>query len=203
MGDLITSVSYSQTEIIQNIQKLYGDIECDVTYSKGVFYKDISPPPLRFDILPIEGVEYADCRQLPLDNSSVAHLMFDPPFLATKGASLKKDDENNIIAKRFGVYPTEKELFQFYSDSLMEFRRVIRPKGILTVKIQDKVSSGKQILSHVWLINKAEKLGFICEDLFVLIAKSRLTPEWQIKNQKHARKFHSYFLVFRRCNENE
>lgn len=32
--------------------------------------------------------------------------------------------------------------------------------------------------------------------MFVLLAKNRIVADWQAKNQKHARKFHSYFLVF-------
>lgn len=199
-GMMVKSISYSQTEIIEWIQQLYGDIECDCTYSKGVFYKDISKPKLKFDINPQDGVAYADCRHLPLQDQSINCMMYDPPFLATKGKSLQKEDDSNLMAKRFGVYPTEKELFEFYADSLSEFKRVIAPKGVLIIKCQNKVSSGKQILSHVWFINEAKSWGFCCEDIFILLAKSRLTPEWQVKNQKHARKFHSYFLVFRRLD---
>ena len=38
-------------------------------------------------------------------------------------------------------------------------------------------------------------------DIFVLLAKSRLTAKWQLKNQRHARKFHSYFLVLKKSNK--
>lgn len=50
-------------------------------------------------------------------------------------------------------------------------------------------------MSHVFIINEAENAGFYTKDLFVLLAKNRIVANWQ-KNQKHARKFHSYFLVF-------
>ena len=197
---MIKSISYSQAEIIDWIRSLYGEIECDVTYSKGVFYKDLKwSPKLKFDIEPLsEDVKKADCRNLPLGDGSLRSIMFDPPFLATKGKSLS-GNEGNIIAQRFTVYETESELFRFYLDSLKEFSRVLMDDGILVVKCQDKISSSLQYLSHVFFINEAEKLGFYCEDMFVLLAKSRLTPEWQVKNQKHARKYHSYFLVFRKC----
>ena len=72
--------------------------------------------------------------------------------------------------------------------------------GILIFKCQDKVSSGKQYLSHIFIINEAVELGFYPKDLFVLIAKTRLVADWQ-KNQKHSRKFHSYFLVFEKNNK--
>lgn len=193
---MISTVSYSQEEIIRNIISLYTEIECDPTYSKGNFYKNLPKPKYKFDINPIKGVEKADCRKLPFEDCSLKSIMFDPPFLATKGKSLQKN-EGNIIAKRFGVYSTEKELFQFYKDSLKEFYRVLKDNGYLVVKCQDKVSGGKQYLSHVFFINEAEKLGFYTEDLFILLAKSRLVADWQ-RNQKHARKYHSYFIVFKK-----
>ena len=100
-----------------------------------------------------------------------------------------------------GVYPSEKELHEFYYDSLKEFYRLLKNDGILIFKCQDKISSGKQYLSHIFICNKAIEVGFYPEDLFILLAKNRLIAEWQLKNQKHARKFHSYFYVFKKCNK--
>lgn len=79
---------------------------------------------------------------------------------------------------------------------MKEAYRVLKPNGILIFKCQDKVSSGKQYMSHVFIMNEAVKIGFYPKDLFILIAKNRLIANWQIKSQKHARKFHSYFWVF-------
>ena len=82
-------------------------IDCDATYSVGNFYKNtnISEPQYKFDINPqIDGVEYGDSRNLPLDDSSINCMMFDPPFLATTGKSLTENKNNNIINKRFGTY---------------------------------------------------------------------------------------------------
>jgi len=56
------------------------------------------------------------------------------------------------------VYPTEIELHTFYINALKEFYRILDKNGILIFKCQDKVSSGKQYLSHVFIINEAEKL---------------------------------------------
>jgi hypothetical protein len=44
-------------------------------------------------------------------------------------------------------------------------------------------------------MNEAEKNGFYTKDLFILVAKTRMIGH-NHKIQKHARKFHSYFLVF-------
>ena len=203
---MVKSISYDQSEIIKWILELHvkdGKIDCDTTYSKGNFYKGtgIEEPTYKFDIDPIEGVDFGDSRSLPLDNSSIGCMIFDPPFLATTGPSLKKDDNSNKINKRFGVYPNEKELHQFYIDSLKESYRVLKKNGILIFKCQDKVSSGKQYMSHVFIMNEAVKLGFYPKDLFILLAKNRLVADWQVKNQKNARKFHSYFWVFEKANK--
>ena len=202
---MIKSISYDQGEIIRDILNLHvpeHKIDCDPTYSKGIFYTNtsIETPRYKFDILPYnDTVIYADCRNLPLDNCSLNCIMFDPPFLATTGKSLKEEN-GNIINKRFGVYSNEKELHQFYIDSMKEFYRILKDKCILIFKCQDKVSSGKQYMSHVFIMNEAVKLGFYPKDLFILLAKSRIVADWQLKNQKNARKFHSYFWVFQKCD---
>ena len=130
--------------------------------------------------------------------------MFDPPFLATRGNSLIEgaSKDSNKTVKRFGWYATEKELFDFYRDSAKEAYRVLKDNGVFIVKLQDKISSGKQYMSHVYMINMAEKLGFYTKDLFILLSKQRMTPEWQMKNQLHGRKYHSYFIVFQKKSVN-
>lgn len=95
------------------------------------------------------------------------------------------------------MYPDEKSLHQCYRDMLKEAYRILKAKGILIFKCQDKVSSGRQYMSHVFVMNEAVKLGFYPKDLFILTAKSRLVADWQ-RNQKHARKFHCYFWVFQK-----
>jgi tRNA G10 N-methylase Trm11 len=200
--ETISSISYNQEEIIENILKLHvpqGFIDCDCTYSKGNFYKNgkIKEPVHKFDKFPQTEDTIQSCAtNLLLEDNSINCMMFDPPFLATTGKSLTIENESNKINKRFGVFSNEKELHKFYVESLKEFNRVIKDNGVLIFKCQDKVSSGKQYMSHVFIINQAEKAGFYTKDLFILIAKNRIIADWQTKNQQHARKFHSYFLVF-------
>lgn len=178
-------------------------IDCDPTYSKGNFYKDtgIQEPKYKFDLFPQTwDTIKADARNLPLEDESLNCIMFDPPFLATKGKSLGEDNDNNKINKRFGVYPSEEELHQFYIDAMREFYRILKLNGILIFKCQDKVSSGKQYMTHCFVWQEAVKIGFYPKDLFILLAKNRLVADWQLKNQKNARKFHSYFWVFEKSS---
>lgn len=198
--ELIKSISYSQDEIIKNILKLHvpqNFIDIDPTYSKGNFYKNIQQPKYKLDLYPkYDDVIKASTENLPFKNNTANCIMFDPPFLATSGKSLNNGNNSiNIINNRFGVFPNEKLLHEFYFESLKEFYRILNKKGILIFKCQDKISSGKQYLSHIIIIQQAIKIGYYPKDLFILLANNRIISG-KHKNQIHARKFHSYFIVF-------
>lgn len=207
---MIKSISYDQGEVLRNILELYVPdkrIDLDCTYSSGKFYEGtgVGRPRLCFDIDPREGgVLYGDARGLPLEGGSIGCMVIDPPFLATTGKSLAADTAaRNVINRRFGVYPSERELFLFYRAALKEAHRLLKDGGILIFKCQDKVSSGKQYMSHCFVYNEAVRVGFHPKDLFVLLARSRLVADWQKKNQRHARKYHSYFWVFEKSHRAE
>lgn len=199
---MIKTVSYAQDEILQGITSLYLDgkpFEVDATFSKGIFYRSgaIQRPIRCFDITPQSAcAERADCRHLPLEDGTVGSMMIDLPFLATSGASLGTED-GNLMSRRFGVYPNESALYHLYQDALLESLRVLKGNGILVMKCQDKVSSGKQYMMHCDIYQWATNLGFVVEDLFVLLARARLVAAWQ-RAQRHARKYHCYFWVFRK-----
>lgn len=172
--------------------------DLDATYSSGKMWDGLKQPRLKFDIEPaFPEVERADVLSLPLESESIGSVMFDPPFLATTGKSLKKSGDSNVIAKRFGVYPNESKLHTMYYGALDELYRVLTPGGLLVFKCQDKVSSGHQYFSHVYVHDYAIETGFYPKDLFILVAKSRLVAKWQRK-QQHARKYHCYFWVFQK-----
>ena len=197
---LIRSISYDQDELLKWILQLYvhdGRFDADPTYSKGGFYRHLPKPVHCMDIQPLyPHVTQADCRNLPFADGELRSMMLDLPFLATTGKSLSTS-HGNIINRRFTVCPSEKELAKLYRDALKEAYRVLCKDGVVVFKCQDKVSSGRQYMMHCLVYNWAMELGFTDEDLFILLAKSRLVANWQ-RNQKHARKYHSYFWVFRK-----
>ena len=84
-----------------------------------------------------------------------------------------------------------------YFKASKEACRVLKLKGFLIIKCQDEVCANKQRLTHVELINELEKYGYICEDLFVIVRNNKPGVSRIIK-QRHARKNHSYFLVFKK-----
>lgn len=204
---MIKTISYNQTDIIKNIIDLHidsGIIDCDPTYSTGVFYKknNIPTPELKFDLYPqIDGVVKANSEDLPLDDNSLNSIIFDPPFIVSKGPSLKKNKKgSNIISKRFSSYESIPLLWDYYTKSLKEFYRVLNDNGILIFKCQDTVSGGKNYFSHVYVMNESLKYGFYPKDLFVLLAKNRLIGK--MNKQYHARKYHCYFWVFQKKKVN-
>ncbi len=202
---VIGSVQYFQSECLKDILSLHCQQETfdlDPTYSKGNFYVDGIPrPKICMDIDPQQPfVIKADVRCLPLVDASVYSTIFDPPFLATTGPSLSKVDDSNVITKRFGVYPSETELHQMYSEALEEIYRVTKPGGYCVFKCQDKVSSGKQYFSHCFIHNKAVACGWYPKDLFILTTNKRIVAPWQ-RNQQHARKYHSYLWVLQKIDK--
>ena len=196
---MIKSISYDQEEIIKNILSLHVNstrFDLDPTYSKGNFYNksNIEKPLLKFDLYPqTEDTRKADACNLPLAERSILSIMFDPPFLA----GYTKEKPTGVIGKRFHGFPYIKDLWAWYDKCLAEHFRILDKGGILVFKCQDTVSGGKQHISHVEIINKAAEKGFYCKDIFILLAKSRMIGH-NHKIQQHARKFHSYFLVFKK-----
>ena len=197
---VISSINYDEQEIIRNILELHVPsklIDCDPTYSIGNFYKKgLSQPTYKFDKFPsIEGVVEATSDNLPLGRESIDTIMFDPPFVIG-GANYKESKEGScIIAKRFTNFTSWEELQKMYSGSLKEFYRVLKHDGVVIFKCQDCVASAKQHFSHVWLMYEAVKQGFYPKDLFILLAKNRLTDK---RKQQHARKYHCYYWVFKK-----
>lgn len=193
--NLIKSVGYSDTEILTNIKNLFLDdwFELDPTYSKGNFYKNIPQPKLKFDLVSqSEDAIQADCKNLPLDSGSINSIVFDPPFMfGTHGQT-----KNNKMNKRFTMFDTFPQLCIMYQDSLVEFYRLLKKKGILAFKCQDYTDS-KTTITHCLVHQWATTIGFYAKDLFILIATGgRIYNPSLI--QRHARKFHSYWFVFQK-----
>jgi hypothetical protein len=194
----VRSVYFEQDDILRGIMRLYSPegFDCDMTYGNGVFWRNLPPPRLKFDIYPrADGVAQACSRMLPLEPMSINSLVFDPPFLTYVRSGI---DSNMIMAKRFSGYWSYEELEEHYIDSISEAYRVLRPGGIFVFKCQDIIHNHKMHCTHANVIHWAEIEGFRLLDLFVLPAKRRLPSPNKSGTQKHARVFHCYFLVFQR-----
>lgn len=199
---MIRSVSYDQIEILKSITELCG-IErfcADVTYGNGKFYDNeyIEEPEFKFDISPqVDGVMQCCSTDLCLNDGQIKSLVFDPPFLTYVRAA-REGNGNMVMAKRFGGYWKYNELEKHYRETLVEAHRVLDKKGIMVFKCQDIIHNHKMHCTHLNVMDWSKGM-FRLKDLFILPAKSRMAIPQQDgtkkKVQKHARIFHSYFMV--------
>lgn len=195
--EVVRSVYFDQTEILRGIMKLHcpDGFDCDMTYGTGQFWKALPPPRLKFDISPqVLGVRKACSTDLPIEAGSLGSVVFDPPFLTYVRAG-RTGNGSMIMAKAFSGYWRYDELEEHYQHSISEAYRVLRPGGVMVFKCQDIIHNHAMHCTHARVIQMAELEGFRLKDLFVLPAKHRLPSPNRNGAQKHARIFHSYFLV--------
>ena len=190
----IKSISYNQTEILAWIMTLYNNrkpFECDLTASKCIFWKSLPVPNYLFDMYPqIEGV-----RQLyevdKFNDGFFNSIVFDLPFL------IEKNSSSYLIKKRFTHFDSVEGLYEANDEMLQRSYRLLKDKGLLVVKTMDFNHGGKQLWISDYIVQQASKLGFELIEKFILLAKNRLMG--RAHQQKTARKYHSYFFVFRKC----
>ena len=186
----------------------WGSTVADVTYSKGVFWKKV---PKDAYILRASDIKTGvDCRHLPYDAQSLDCVVLDPPYMEgfyrRKRSHLAGDGNYSAFRDAYSNgAPTNEEgpkwhaaVTNLYFQAGAEALRVLKENGVLIVKCQDEVSANRQNLTHVEIINKYEELGFYTKDLFILVRNNRPGIS-RLKKQVHARKCHSYFLVFVKC----
>ena len=200
-NDLVFS-SYVGTndEVFPFVLSLYvpkGSTVADVTYGKGVFWRNV--PPGNYKLLPTDLSTGVDCRHLPYQSDSMDCVVFDPPYMHTPGGSAHANHQNYENYYRNNKALSERKyheaVLDLYFTAASEAWRVLRPSGAYIVKCQDEVCANVQRLTHVEIINEYARLGFVTEDLFVVVRTGRPGVSRLLK-QAHARKSHSYFLVF-------
>ncbi len=208
-SDVVTSAHVTDNaDIFPKILKLHvpkGATIADVTYGKGVFWKKVKVGDyklIRSDIR--DGV---DCRDLPYWKNSLDCVVLDPPYMEGLYRKSKSHMAGSGSHRAFREHYSNGEatngagpkwhaaVLDMYFRAGKEAHRVLKPGGVLIVKCQDEVSANTQRLTHVEIINYYENLGFYAKDLFVIVRLNSPAISRLIK-QVHARKNHSYFLVF-------
>ncbi|MGH8646917.1 MAG: DNA methyltransferase [Gammaproteobacteria bacterium] len=200
-NDLVFS-SYIGTndEVFPFVLSLYvepGSKVADVTYGKGVFWRRI--PKDAYRVLPTDLESGVDCRTLPYKSNSIDCVVFDPPYMHTPGGTAHVDHQNYEGYYKNNKANSEKKyhdaVLDLYFTAAREAWRVLREGGTYIVKCQDEVCANQQRLTHVELINELKKYGFLTEDLFVVVRTGKPGVS-RLLTQAHARKNHSYFMVF-------
>ncbi len=202
-NDLVYSAfSDGNDRVFPRILDLYvkqGSVVADVTYGKGVFWRHI--PPDRYKLRATDLQTGVDCRSLPYADNEIDCVVLDPPYMHSPGGTAHKSHSpfedhyrNNGSGNRTGSKYHEAVL-DLYCDGGREAWRVLRDRGVLIVKCQDEVCSNRQRFTHVEIMQIYDEIGFVAEDLFVVVRNNRPGVSRTIR-QVHARKNHSYFLVF-------
>ena len=188
--------------VFPQILSLYvakGSTIADVTYGEGVFWRHV--PEDRYVVLATDIQTGIDCRDLPYDDGEIDCVVLDPPYMHTPGGSAhtvhtaferhyRNNGTGNKTKKKY-----HEAVLSLYEDAAKEAHRVLRDRGVLIVKCQDEVCSNRQRFTHVEIMRAYAELGFIAEDLFVVVRRNRPGVSRAVR-QVHARKNHSYFLVF-------
>ena len=217
-GEATTNLIFSayqsnNADVFANILSLHvppGSMVADVTYGKGAFWRNI--PDGMYELLASDLLTGVDCRNLPYEDCSLDCVVLDPPYMegllretadhrAASGTHVafreayEGDTHNGNHPMPAAAPKWHAAVLDLYVRASHEAYRVLRQKGIFIVKCQDEVSANKQWLTHVEIINACVPMGFYAKDLFVVMRTNKPGVS-RIVKQRHARKNHSYFLVF-------
>ena len=207
-SDVVVSAHVTgNAEVFPQILALHvpkGSIIADVTWGKGVFWEKV--PRGLYELRASDISSGVDCRNLPYQNGAIDGVVLDPPYMeglfrkstmhmAGSGshAAFRKHYSNGTPTN--GHAKWHAAVLDLYLKAGQEAFRVLRKDGVLIVKCHDEVSANIQQLTHVQIINAYEHMGFYTKDLFVVVRTNRPIVS-RLKKQVHARKNHSYFLVF-------
>lgn len=185
-----------------------GGVVADVTYGGGVFWRNV--PKDWYELRATDIATGVDCCALPYPDASIDCVVLDPPYM--EGFFRRKDSHkagggthsafrsfySNGDERPQGSAKWHHAVTDLYFRAGREAHRVLKENGVLIVKCQDEVSANRQWLTHIEIFNEYQSLGFYCKDLFVVMRENRPVVA-RLKKQVHARKNHSYFMVFLKC----
>lgn len=177
----------------------------DPTYGRGVWWKAWRPDAGQLvtnDLHPdTDAMHHEDFRAMPFEPASFDAIAFDPPYSATGGK-----DTSTIpgYLERYGRSPsTPQEIQAQIDDGLTEMARLIRPSGVVLVKCQTYVWSGKLWLGAHRTLQHALALGLEVHEILQHTGRARPQPrrfnaDGTEARQVHARQNYSTLYVLRR-----
>lgn len=204
---ILSAYTRGNTDVFPLILKLHVPIGAkiaDVTFGGGVFWRNVDLTA--YTLFATDIADGIDCRALPYESESLDAIVLDPPYMEglLRGNNSHKAGAGTHAAFR-GYYSNGDEkstgpkwhaaVTDLYFKAGAEAFRTLKHDGVLIVKCQDEVSANRQWLTHVEIINHYEKLGFYTKDLFITMRVNKAGVSRLLK-QVHARKNHSYFLIF-------
>lgn len=203
--DLVLSArTAGNADIFPDVLKLHvpeGWTVADVTHGGGVFWRNVDVTKYR--LLATDIKQGVDCRKLPYEAGTIDAVVLDPPYMEGATRNTAYQTGQQAFSHYYGLQEIKQSgdryhgaILRLYLDACTEAARVLKQSGVLIVKCQDEVCANKQRLTHVEIIN-ALLADWHCKDLFVVVRTNRPVVS-RLLRQVHARKNHSYFLVFER-----
>ncbi|MGB3684943.1 MAG: hypothetical protein WA991_03860 [Ornithinimicrobium sp.] len=203
----------SNAPVFRDILEMFvpvGSVIADVTWGKGAFWTQV--PDGLYEVKATDLQGGVDCRNLPYEDNSLDALVLDPPYMeglfrketghmageGTHSAFRERYSDGKATLHVEGAPKWHDAVLDLYFKAGLEAQRVLRNYGVFIVKCQDEVSANRQRLTHVELINEWAD-GFYCKDIFV-VTRNNKPGVTRLLRQEHARKNHSYFLVFVKRN---
>ncbi len=189
----------------------------DLTFGNGTFWKltDLS----RFNLYGNDLKEYTERQIAKFSEMGVQQILhesyygthwaphqfdvtvFDPPYRSGGSTS------HEAMVETYGLthldtddtksgHGNASKVWSEYMHGLSEAWRLTVPKGLILIKCQDFVESGRQHWFHVKLYEWAMDSGAKVKDLFTLTQTRR--PMMRHKSQHHARKNVSFLWVIQK-----
>ena len=212
--------------VFRDIMSMYvpvGSRVADVTFGLGVFWNKVNmddyevypsdlflKPSILEKFAALNPRTNIDCRSLPYENASFDTIVLDPPYMESfyrsnktqiggvgTHDSFRQAYSSGQCLENSSDVKYHDAVTEVYVQAGYEAYRVLKNDGIFIVKCQDEVSANKQRLTHVEIISAYEEMGFYTEDIFVVVRNNKPVVS-RVKVQTHARKNHSYFLIFRK-----
>jgi len=188
--------------LIERVSHLHfkeNDKIADITYGKGVFWKNIDLNKYDFypsDIITCPETPY-DFKDLPYEDNFFNVVVFDPPYAHNPGRMIVDANYQNAATTK-GFY--HKDIINLYREGMSEANRCLKSGGFLLIKCQDEVESSRQKRSHIEIFNIAiDELYMIDKALYSLVSSQN--PVIQHKSQKHPRQNSSFLWVFQKKEE--
>jgi hypothetical protein len=203
-GPVRTAYLHRNASLFEAHSRLYvppGARVLDLTYGRGGFWA-IPGTAERYRLVRIDAARsdrirpdlQADFRHLPVRTGAVDACVLDPPYANNGGPH--RDGEDGVHVT-YNLQPglSTAAIHALYQAGIAEAARVLRPHGVLMVKCQDGVESGRRHWTSDLVRCWAEAAGFEAVDRGVLV-----TPQpgrMRHTQQQHARTNHSFLWTFR------
>lgn len=160
----------------------------DSTYGRGTWWKKWEPDSLE----KVLGPGHYDFRELPTEWAGrFDAVTFDPPYKLNGRPTAEVDDRYGV-----GERATVDERHMLIREGIHSCHRALRPGGLLLLKCQDQVCSGRVHWQTHIFTGEAMALGMRLVDSLLMLGGREQPPG---RRQVHARRNYSTLLVLQKA----